>query len=392
MDSRRREPGALSPVDFGGGTIYKRKSDGLWCAALGHGKKRRVLYGPTKRDVTNKLIAVQLEMRQKHLRTDRVPTVAEYLEYWLHQAVKPRVRPLTYAGYSVNVRNHLVPTLGKIRLDRLSPQDVQQMMNDRLAAGFSPKTVTYMQQVLRTALELARRWEIIDRNVASLVDPPRRVRPTIRPLDPSQARAFLQSLRGNRLEALFSVALALGLRQGEALGLRWEDIDMASGVLRIRSQLQRINGRLTLVEPKTERSRRTLVVPPTILGHLREHEQRQAAERLWAGSKWTESSMVFSNRVGGPLQARNVIREFHKALRTAGLKRIRFHDLRHSCATLLLVQHVPARVVMEVLGHSEISTTMDTYSHIVPELQREAAERVEAILSERIAGGKDRDR
>jgi integrase len=339
----------------------------------------------------SKLLAVQMEMRQKHLRTNRVPTVAEYLEYWLHQAVKPRVRPLTFAGYSVNVRKHLVPTLGKIRLDRLTPQDVQEMMNERLAAGLSAKTVGYMHQVLRTALELARRWEIIDRNVASLVDPPRRVRPNIRPLEPAEARSFLESLRGNRLEALFSVALALGLRQGEALGLRWEDIDMASGVLRIRNQLQRINGRLTLVEPKTERSRRALVVPPTILEHLRDHEKRQVAERLWAGSKWTESGMVFANRSGGPLQARNVIREFHKALKTAGLNRIRFHDLRHSCATLLLVQHVPARVVMAVLGHSQISTTLDTYSHIVPELQQEAADRVEAILSLRRQAGIERE-
>lgn len=340
----------------------------------------------------SKLLAVQMEMRQKHLRTNRVPTVAEYLEYWLHQAVKPRVRPLTFAGYSVNVRKHLVPTLGKIRLDRLTPQDVQQMMNARLAAGFSPKTVTYMHQVLRTALELARRWEIIDRNVASLVDPPRRVKATIRPLDPAEARAFLQSVRCNRLEALFSVALALGLRQGEALGLRWEDIDLANGVLRVRNQLQRIDGQLTLVEPKTERSRRVLVVPPTILEHLRDHEKRQLAERLWAGSKWTESGLVFANHNGGPLQARNVIREFHKALRAAGLKRIRFHDLRHSCATLLLIQHVPARVVMEVLGHSEIGTTMDTYSHIVPELQQEAADRVEAILSPRREAGTELER
>ena len=331
-------------------------------------------------------------MRQKHLRTNRVPTVGEYLEYWLHQAVKPRVRPLTFAGYSVNVRNHLVPTLGRIRLDRVTPQDVQQMMNGRLAAGFSPKTVTYMHQVLRTALELARRWEIIDRNVASLVDPPRRVRAIIRPLDPAEARAFLQSVRGNRLEALFSVALALGLRQGEALGLRWEDIDIASGVLRVRNQLQRINGHLALVEPKTERSRRALVVPPSILENLIDHQGRQALEKRSAGPKWTESNMVFANLYGGPLQARNVIREFHKALKTAGLKRIRFHDLRHSCATLLLVQHVPARVVMEVLGHSEIGTTMDTYSHIVPELQQEAADRVEAILSQRPQATTERER
>jgi integrase len=331
-------------------------------------------------------------MRQKHLRTDRVPTLAEYLDYWLHQSVKPRVRPLTFAGYSVNVRRHLVPTLGKIRLDRLTPQDVQEMMNRRLADGFSPKTVAYVHQVLRTALELARRWELIDRNVASLVDPPRRQRPRIQPLAPDKARRFLNSVRGHRLEALFSVALAVGLRQGEALGLRWEDIDMAAGVLCVNHQLQRVDGRLTLVEPKTDRSRRTLVIPRSIIERLHDHEKRQVAERLWAGSKWTDSGLVFTNRLGGPLQARNVIREFHKSLEAAALPRIRFHDLRHSCATLLLVQGVSPRVVMEILGHSEIAITMDTYSHVVPELQRDAAKRMDLLLSKPSAPAKERER
>jgi integrase len=338
------------------------------------------LYGRTKREVTAKLLAVQLEMRQKHLRTDRVPTVAEYLDYWLHQSVKPRLRPLTFAGYAVNVRKHLVPILGKIRLDRLAPQDVQEMMNRRLADGFSAKSVAYMHQVLRTALELARRWEVIDRNVASLVDPPRRVRPKIEPLTPDDARRFLDAVHGHRLEALFSVALAMGLRQGEALGLRWEDVDTKDSVIWVRNQLQRIEGRLTLVEPKTERSRRTLVVPPTIIQSLREHEKRQVAEKLWAGSKWIESGFVFTNRTGGPLQARRVIADFHKVLKSAGLKRIRFHDLRHSCATLLLVQEVPDRVVMQILGHSDISMTQE-YIHVIPELQRKAAERMESLIS-----------
>jgi integrase len=329
-------------------------------------------------------------MRRKHLSTDRIPTVAEYLEYWLHQSVKPRVRPLTFAGYSVNVSKHLVPTLGKIRLDRLTPQDVQEMMNRRLTDGFSPKTVAYVHQVLRTALELARRWELIDRNVASLVDPPRRQRPKIRPLAPDKARQFLNSVRGHRLEALFSVALAIGLRQGEALGLRWEDLDMAAGVLRVNHQLQRVDGRLTLVEPKTDRSRRALVIPPSVIEHLHDHERRQLAERLWAGSKWIESGLVFTSRLGGPLQARQVIREFHKALKDAGLKRIRFHDLRHSCATLLLVQGVSPRVVMDILGHSEIAITMDTYSHVIPELQREAADKMESLLHRRSTAGRER--
>ncbi len=299
---------------------------------------------------------------------------------WLETTVKPRLRPLTYAGYKVNVEKHLVPTLGKIPLDQLTPLHVQEMINGRLAAGFSGKSVAYMHQVLRTGLGLATRWDLVSRNVARLVDPPRVERSPVNPFTPDEARQFLTAVRGHRLEALFSVALALGLRQGEALGLRWDDIDYVAGTLRVRNQLQRIDGKLTLVPPKTKRSRRTLVMPSMIVDSLREHEKRQVAEKLLAGSKWQESGLVFANRVGAPTQARRVIEQFHEALAAAGIRRVRYHDLRHSCATLLLVQGISPRVVMEVLGHSEIALTMNAYSHVVPELQREAAQRMQAIL------------
>jgi integrase len=265
-------------------------------------------------------------------------------------------------------------------LDLLTPALVQEMMNNRLAAGLSGKSVAYIHQVLRTALTLAVRWDLVSRNVARLVDRPRIERKSISPLTPEEARKFLAAIRGHRLEALFSVALALGLRQGEALGLQWEDVDFTAGTLRVSHQLQRIGGKLTLVAPKTDRSRRTLVMPPMIVDRLREHESRQVGERLWAGPNWQESGLVFGNRGGGPTQARRVIEQFHKALAEAGIRHIRFHDLRHSCATLLLVQGVSPRVVMEILGHSEIALTMNAYSHVVPELQREAANRMQAIL------------
>jgi len=294
--------------------------------------------------------------------------------------VKPRVRPLTYAGYKVNVEKHLVPTLGKIPLDQLTPEHVQQMINSRLAAGFSGRSVAYMHQVLRTALGLAVRWDVVTRNVARLVDRPRIERRPIKPLSPDEARQFLRAIRGHRLEALFSVALALGLRQGEALGLRWEDVDFSANTLRVSHQLQRIGGKLVLVPPRQKTVAEHLVMPRTIVDRLLEHEKRQVTERPWAGSKWQETGLVFSNQVGGPTQARRVIEQFHEALDQAGLRRIRFHDLRHSCATLLLVQGVSPRVVMEVLGHSEIAMTMNAYSHVVPELQQEAARRMQAIL------------
>ena len=324
--------------------------------------------------------AEQVELGDSFANQQRSPRLDEFLRTWLENTVKPRIRPLTYAGYKVNIENHLIPTLGRIKVDQLTPQHVQGMLNNRLAAAFSTKTVAYVHQVLRTALTLAVRWEIVNRNVAKLVDKPRVERKPINPLIPDEARKFLAAIRGHRLEALFSVALALGLRQGEALGLRWSDVDFASGTLRVRNQLQRIDGRLTLVPPKTAKSRRTLVMPPLIVEALREHEKRQVAEKIWAGSKWRESNLVFANRTGEPTQARRVIEQFHDLLERAGMRRIRFHDLRHSCATLLLVQGVSPRVVMEILGHSEIALTMNAYSHVLPELQRDAADRMQAIL------------
>jgi integrase len=370
----------LSRRRYGAGSVYQRKSDGQWCAAIYTGTRQKLLYGKSLSDVKAKLAAAQVELNKGRLPTRRAPTVAEFLRSWLESSVRPRVRPLTYAGYKVNVENHLVPALGKIPLDQLTPHHVEEMINSRLAAGLSGKSVAYIHQVLRTGLNLAVRWDMVSRNVARLVDPPRIERKTINPLTPEEARKFLAAIRGHRLEALFSVALALGLRQGEALGLRWEDVDFRGGTLRVSHQLQRVSGRLTLVPPKTDRSRRTLVMPSMIVDGLREHERRQITEKLWAGSKWQESDLVFANRSGGPTQARRVIEQFHKALVGAGIRHVRFHDLRHSCATLLLVQGVAPRVVMEILGHSEIALTMNSYSHVVPELQREAAARMQDIL------------
>ena len=380
MGPRRSEQRTLSKRRYGVGSIYQRKSDGLWCGAISIGSRQRRIYGKTHAEVRARLDAIRSELGKGRLPAGRSPTLAEFLRSWLETSVRPRVRPLTYAGYKVNVEKHLVPTIGKIRLDQLTPLHVQEMMNQRLATGLSTKSVAYIHQVLRTALGLAVRWEMVSRNVARLVDRPRVVHKAINPLTPDEARKFLAAIKGHRLEALFSVALALGLRQGEALGLRWDDIDLTSGTLRVRNQLQRIDGKLTLVPPKTDRSRRTLVMPSMIVEQLRAHEKRQVAERLWSGSKWQDNGLVFANRVGGPTQARRVIEQFHETLQQAGLRRVRFHDLRHSCATLLLVQGVSPRVVMEVLGHSEIALTMNAYSHVVPELQREAAERMQAIL------------
>jgi integrase len=246
--------------------------------------------------------------------------------------------------------------------------------------------VLYVRGVLRRALNEALRWGLVARNVATLVQPPRVRRYEISPLDAEQAQRLLTAIRGDRLEALFSVALAVGLRQGEALGVRWQDVDLDAGVLRVRHALQAVDGQLMLVEPKTTRSRRTIQLPSLAVGALREHRARQSVERTLAGDAWTDQDFVFTSQLGRPLHGATVTHRFQQLLAAAGLPRQRFHDLRHGCATLLLAQGVSPRVVMDVLGHSAITLTLNTYSHVVPALQTEAARRMDAALGWQIDG------
>jgi integrase len=240
-----------------------------------------------------------------------------------------------------------------------------------------------MHSVLRAALNQAVRWRMVHYNAAAMVSTPRVSRREVLALTPEEARRLLDAARGDRLEALYSVALALGLRQGEALGLQWSDIDLDTGTLRVRRASQRIPHQGTqLVETKTARSRRTLIMPPIVIRALHAHRARQAMERLAAGKRWTDLDLIFPSERGTLADGPNITHRFHKLLKRAELPPMRFHDLRHACASLLLVQGVHPRVVMETLGHSQISLTMNTYSHVLPVLQREAAEQMEAILAQ----------
>ena len=313
----------------------------------------------------------------------RGTTLGGFLDQWLEEVVKPSVRAWTYRGYEVHLRLHIKPALGHMPIERVGPQHVQAFLNRKLQEGLSPKSVRYIRSTLRSALNQALRWGVVSRNAAALVDGPRVERFEIRPFTNDEARLFLQAVRGDRLEALYSVALTMGLRQGEALGLRWQDIDLDLGYLRVAKQLQRMDGQFALVEPKTSRSRRALVMPAAIASSLRAHRTTQLAERPNAVDKWAEWDLVFTRPDGGPLDGTVVTHQFHRLLDRAQLPQRRFHDLRHSCATLMLAQGVPARVVMDVLGHSQIALTMNTYTHVLPELKQDAARRMNDLLLDR---------
>jgi len=256
-------------------------------------------------------------------------------------------------------------------------------MNEWLQQGLSPQSVRHARTVLRTALGQALKWGRVPRSVASLVDPPRIERRDSTVFTPDEARAFLAAVEGDRLAALYHVALALGMRQAEILGLCWDAIDLDAGHLSVNRSLLRIEGKAALVEPKTKRSRRTPPLSPSLVIRLRAHRAQQGRERLILGDRslnWNDPPLVFTSAVGTPIDSPNLLKRFRRILADAYLPAIRFHDLRHACASLMIAQGLNPRVVMEQLGHSQISTTMDTYAHVMPAALRDAASQMENLL------------
>lgn len=369
----------------GEGSIYRRK-DGRWAGAvtLGYrsGKRgRKTVYGRTRRDVQQKVTKL-LSAQQDGLPipTGR-QTVERFLIRWLKVSAQPRLRPRTFEGYEQIVERHLIPTLGKLSLQNLTPQHVQQLLTEKSAAGLSPRRVGYIRAVLRTALNQALRWNLVGANASTLVDLPRVEQTEAQALNPDQARCLLIATRDHRLSAFFSVAMAVGLRLGEALGLMWDDVELDRGTLTVRRALQRITGHgRQLVEPKSRRSFRTLTLPGVTVEALRQHRVSQQKEQLVAGGRWRPSHFVFTTTIGTPLDESNIRKVFVMLLTRAGLPRVRLHDLRHTCASLLLAQGVDPRTIMEILGHSQISLTLNTYTHISPSLKRDAAEKMDALL------------
>jgi integrase len=253
---------------------------------------------------------------------------------------------------------------------------------ESLSSGLSPSTVHHLHATLHKALKDAERLELVARNVCKLVNAPRMAETEIHPLSREDARAFLDVASRERLEALYVVALATGMRQSELLGLRWEDVDLDEGLLRVRIQLKREDGKWVWKQPKTRRSRRQIALAAPVVEVLRSHRERQEAECAHVGAAWRACDLVFCNTAGGPLFARNLVRSFMLLLEKAAVPRIRFHDLRHTAATLLLSARVNPKVVSEMLGHASVSIALDIYSHVIPDMQQDAAAAMAKLLYE----------
>jgi len=358
----------------GEGSISKRQ-DGRWAAVVSvpkatGGRSRKFYYAATREEAKAKLNKALGDLERGTAPVNERTTVADYLNAWL-KSIEPHLRATTYRGYEVNVRRHLIPAIGHRSLAHLSPAHVRRMMVDQTAEGLSPRTVQYIRGTLRTALKEAVADEVVHRNVAELVKGPAVERKEIHPLSPEQVATFLKGVAGDRLEAMYVVAFTLGLRQSELLGLRWGAIDLDAGTLRVEKTLQRGKG-VTFGAPKSERSRRTLMIPAVTVEALRSHKARQNEERLLVGPEWQDYGLTFTGRWGRPIGHRSASLYMQRHLVRLKLPHQRFHDARHACATFLLAQGVPLRVVQEILGHSQISLTADTYSHVMASLQRDA--------------------
>ncbi|HEV2032644.1 MAG TPA: site-specific integrase [Candidatus Dormibacteraeota bacterium] len=366
----------------GEGTIYHRP-DGRWSATLRleYGR-RKTLYGRTRAEVQIKLRQLQRDREQGVIVGAPSVSVANYLARWLDEAARLKVRPKTFMSYSLNVRR-LDPLIGRIRLAQLTPQTIQGAYARLSAQGLAPRSVRQAHVVLHSALRQAVRWGMVGRNAAAGAIVPRPEPSEMATLTSEQLHRLFESTKGQALHAVWVLLATTGLREGEALGLRWSDVDMDKPTLVVRRALQRHGSAgLVMVDPKTARSRRTIHLSRVAVEALVEHRARQRETRLVAGAAWRTDfgDLVFCARTGLPMGSSWLNVVFKRELAKAGLPRIRIHDLRHTAATLLLTRGVHPKVVQDMLGHSTVTLTLDTYSHVTPALHKEAADHMDALL------------
>ena len=377
----------------GEGSISRRK-DGRWMAQISLGNdlatgkpKRRTFYGKTRQEVAEKLRKALADFKEGGFIDTGKMTVEVWFRKWLDIYSKPKVRISTWESYNSVFRRHIAPTIGHLLLKDLRPEHLQQLYNDKLAngrvdgkGGLSATTVSYIHAVLHQGFKQAVLEQLVFRNVAESVNKPKKKRHEVTPLTIDEVNTLLTTAREDRLFPALLVEWGTGLRRGELLGLKWPDVDLKRGQVMVRQSLIRTRQGLIFSEPKTPKSRRTIPLPAEVTTELRRHKKAQAEEKLLFGQDYGKDNLVFCNPDGRPYDPRWFTRQFERLLQVAGLPRITFHDMRHSHATMLLVLKENTKVVAERLGHSTVAMTLDTYSHIIPGMQEQAAAKLNSVL------------
>lgn len=387
---RKGKGGTGSHRGRGEGTVFQRAQDGKWVAQLslpdGH---RKSYLADTKADALARLRMAHRDREAGVSLRAETQTVGEYLTAWL-ETIKPPLRSHnTYANYERDTRLHLLPALGKVALARLSAQQVQRLYADKLAAGMDPGTVRHIHATLTVALKAAVRQGLLARNVAEFAEKPKPTRKERTTWTTEQMQRFHESVLGDRLEALYLVALATGMRESELLGMVWRNVTLAGlpggrGAIRVLTQLQRrgdLDVGYALSAPKTEAGRRTIPIPPITVRALVAHRQQQEQDRAALGPAWPNTGLVFTNAAGAPLHRHALYNQFQLRVRRADLPHIRFHDLRHTAATNWLEAGFPVHVVARMLGHSNVATTMRVYAHVTAGMLDDLAGAMEGWLA-----------
>ena len=368
----------------GEGSVYQRK-DGRWVGQylvyLPSGPRYRYIYARTRKEAADKLTEAMADRNKGVVFDDENLTVSGFLDIWLSDCVKDTIRVSTFERYKGIAEQHISPALGRLRLKALTPAHVQGFYRGKLDSGLSPATVQKIHVVLHKALSQAVKWSLIPRNVTEAVSAPRPAPKEIRPLSAQEVRKLFEAAGDDPLEALWVLAVHTGMRQGELLALKWTDVDLEAGKVSVRRTLTREGGHYKLGEPKTKKSRRTVKLTGAATEALRRHLSRQMVEMDRLGDLYGDQGLVFTTSSGAPLNPSNIRnRNLRRLMRKAGLPEIRFHDLRHTCATLLLSKNVHPKIVQEMLGHANVAITLDTYSHVLPGMGDQAASAMENAL------------
>jgi integrase len=368
----------------GEGSRPRKRPDGRWEARYTihapKGPKRKALYGRTRQEVAEKLARALSDRAQGLTFEAGSLKLGEYLDRWLPD-IHNTVRQRTWERYEQIVRVHIKPALGRVKLKDLTATHARGLYREKLESGSSPRTVQYIHTTLRKALKDAVSDGLIPRNVADGIKAPRPKKKEINPLSPEQARAFLAAAHGDRFEALYVLAVHCGLREGELLGLKWDDVDLESGMLRVRRTLSEPRTGYVFEPPKNGKGR-SIKLTRAATEALRGHLGRQLEEIDGSGDDYQDQGLVFPSRRGTPMNAKNLTtRGFKPLLKRSGLPNIRLHDLRHTCATLMLCEGVHINLVQELLGHATVSITLDTYSHLLPGMGDETAWAMDRIFN-----------
>ena len=362
------------------GSLSKRPN-GTWRAQVSIEGKRLSHNGDTKVDCQHWLRKMLEQIEQGLTYAGSQTTIEGFFSNWI-ETVRSSLRPKTVHQHEQIINNYIIPGLGKIKVKDLRPEIVDAFYQKQLKAETGVRTVRYIHSVLHAGLEKAVKLAIIGRNPVDGATPPRLVSNEMQVLDESQVLRFLVGVQDHRNKALFHLAVKTGMRQGELLGLKWIDLDWVSGCLQVRRQLQRIDGKgYVFCEPKTKSGRRTIQLGENMLQTLREHINDQRLDRMAAGRRWKENDLIFPSTIGTPLDLRNLLRDFKETLEKVGLPEIRFHDLRHTAASIMLKHNIPVLTVSRILGHSKPSVTLDVYGHLIPGMQSIAAKIMDEVIT-----------